>query len=103
MDDLETLREDAAIQKAVGRKEIPDPTTAGDFCRRFTLGHILQMNRALGGIHTKVYRHRPEVGDWTLDVDAKAHEAYGRKKEGAVKNYRGIYSLQPLYAFVDET
>ena len=24
-----------------GRKDIPDPTTAGDFCRRFTLGHIL--------------------------------------------------------------
>jgi hypothetical protein len=103
MDDLEALREDVAIQKAIGRKEIPDPTTAADFCRRFTLGHILQMNRALGEIQANVYRCRTEIVDWTIDVDAKAHEVYGRKKEGAAKNYNGIYSLQPLYAFVHET
>jgi hypothetical protein len=103
MDDLETLREDAVIQKAIGRKEIPDPTTAGDFCRRFTLGHILQMNRALGEIQANVYQRRTEIVDWTIDTDAKAHEVYGRKKEGAAKNYNGIYSLQPLYAFVHET
>ena len=35
LDDLEALREDVAIQMAIGRKEIPDPTTAGDFYRRF--------------------------------------------------------------------
>lgn len=41
LDDLEALREDVAIQRVIGRRDIPDPTTAGDFCRRFTLGHIL--------------------------------------------------------------
>jgi hypothetical protein len=54
LDNLEALREDVAIQRAIGRKEIPDPTTAGDFCRRFTLGHILQMNRAFGEIERGV-------------------------------------------------
>jgi hypothetical protein len=57
-DDLDALREDVAIQKAIGRKDIPDPTTARDFCRRFTLGHILQMNRAFGEILAEVYRLR---------------------------------------------
>jgi len=34
IDDLEALREDTVIQRAIGRKDIPDPTTAADFCRR---------------------------------------------------------------------
>src|SRR4030066_1697532 len=46
LDDLEALREDDAIKMAIGGKEIPDPPTQGDFCRRFKLGHILQINKA---------------------------------------------------------
>lgn len=103
LEDLEALREDFAISKAIGRKEIPDPTTAGDFCRRFTLGHILQMNRAYAKIQEVVYSHRRSLTSWTVDVDAKVHEVYGEKKQGAARGYNGIYSLQPLYAFVHET
>jgi hypothetical protein len=103
LDDLEALREDVAIQKAIGRKEIPDPTTAGDFCRRFSLGHILQMNRAFAEMERAVYSRRREKTGWTIDVDAKVQEVYGAQKEGAAKSYNGIYSLQPMYAFVDET
>ena len=87
LDDLEALREDVAIQKAIGRKEIPDPTTAGDFCRRFTLGHILQMNRAFAEIQREVYNRRREKTAWTIDVDARVHEVYGAQKEGATKSY----------------
>jgi len=43
LDDLEALRQDVTIQMAIGRKDIPDPTTAGDFCRRFSLSHILHI------------------------------------------------------------
>jgi len=103
LEDLEALREDVAIQNAIGRKDIPDPTTAGDFCRRFTLGHLLQMNRAFGEIAKRVYERRSEVTHWTVDADAKVHEVYGEKKEGAAKSYNGVYSLQPMYGFVHET
>ncbi len=103
LDDLEALREDVAIKKVIGRKDIPDPTTAGDFCRRFNLGHILQTERAFREIQQSVYTRRPEITNWTVDVDAKVHEVYGKQKEGAAKSYKGVYSLQPLYAFVHET
>ena len=103
LEDLEALREDVAIQRAIGRKDLPDPTTAGDFCRRFTLGHLVQVNRAFGEIEKRVYEQRREVTHWTVDVDAKVHEVYGEKKEGAAKSYNGIYSLQPMYGFVHET
>jgi Transposase DDE domain group 1 len=103
LEDLEALREDVAIQRAIGRKDLPDPTTAGDFCRRFTLGHLLQVNRAFGEMEQRVYERRPEVTHWTVDADAKVHEVYGEKKQGAAKSYNGIYSLQPMYGFVHET
>ena len=103
LEDLEALREDVAIQRVIGRKDLPDPTTAGDFCRRFTLGHLLQLNRAFAEIEQRVYEHRPEVTRWTADVDAKVHEVYGEKKQGAAKSYNGVYSLQPMYGFVHET
>jgi hypothetical protein len=35
LEDLETLRNDEAYLDALGAGRIPDPTTAGDFCRRF--------------------------------------------------------------------
>ena len=103
LDDLEALREDRAIQKAIGRKDIPDPTTAADFCRRFTLGHISQFNRAMAEIQENVYPLRPKMKAWIIDTDAKAHEVFGAKKEGAARNYDGIYSLQVMYSFVQET
>ena len=33
--DLERLRNDEVYMDALGAQRIPDPTTAGDFCRRF--------------------------------------------------------------------
>ena len=36
LEDLELKRRDEAYLDALGTTRIPDPTTAGDFCRRFT-------------------------------------------------------------------
>lgn len=85
LEDLEALREDVAIQRAIGRNDLPDPTTAGDFCRRFTLGHLLQLNRAYGEIERRVYERRPEVTHWTVDVDAKVQEVYGQDDCGCCR------------------
>jgi hypothetical protein len=35
LEDLERLRNDEVYMDALGSDRIPDPTTAGDFCRRF--------------------------------------------------------------------
>ncbi len=59
LEDLEALREDVVIQRAIGRKDLPDPTPVGDFCRWFTLGHLLQLNQAFVEIQQKGYKHRP--------------------------------------------
>jgi len=41
LEHLELRRTDEAYLNAVGAERIPDPTTAGDFCRRFDMHHIL--------------------------------------------------------------
>ena len=53
------LDDSGSVERGCGHPEgdwpsdIPDPTTAGDFCRRFSLGHIFQMNKALGAISSR--------------------------------------------------
>jgi hypothetical protein len=40
LDDIELRRNDVAFLDALGARTIPDPTTAGDYCRRFQPGDI---------------------------------------------------------------
>src|SRR5439155_16769079 len=40
LQDMELRRNDAVFLDALGTRRIPDPTTAGAFCRRFTVADI---------------------------------------------------------------
>ena len=40
LDHLEVRRNDEVYLDALGAERIPDPTTAGDFCRRFTAADV---------------------------------------------------------------
>src|SRR5882724_8833474 len=40
LEDLELRRTDEVYLNALGARRIPDPTTAGDFCRRFQAHHV---------------------------------------------------------------
>ena len=40
IEDLEFRRNDESYLDALGAQRIPDPTTAGDFCRRFDRGEL---------------------------------------------------------------
>ena len=44
---LERLRNDEAYLNALDATRIPDPTTAGDFCRRFRRGDVLDLMDAI--------------------------------------------------------
>jgi hypothetical protein len=49
LDDIELRRNDVAFLDALGARTIPDPTTAGDFCRRFQPGDIGLLTEAVTG------------------------------------------------------
>ena len=68
LDDLAVARSDEAQAQLRGF-EIPAPQTAGSWLRRFTLGHIGQLNRALCRVQRNAWT-TAGVGEVTLDFDS---------------------------------
>jgi hypothetical protein len=103
LDDVALLRADCAQATLRGRG-LPDPTTVGRFLRRFTLGHIGQLNRALDRLFVRVH---PLLGreQVTLDLDASYVEHHGPvgSRQGTRGTYTGKVAWHPLFCFVGET
>ena len=103
LDDVALLRADAAQEQLRGHG-LPDPTTLGRFLRRFSLGHLGQLNRALDGLFARVHGliERETV---TLDLDASYVETHGPvgSRQGARGTYQGKVAWHPLLCFVAES
>ena len=54
LEDIELRRNDPAFLDALGVAAIPDPTTAGDFCRRFSLADVDQLMDIINETRLKV-------------------------------------------------
>jgi hypothetical protein len=78
LEDLELLRNDEVYLDALGASWIPDPTTAGDFCRRFTCDQqVVDLMETINGVRTKVWQRQPSefrtvaiLGDANRDTRA---------------------------------
>ena len=103
LDDVAVLRADSA-QELLRGHGLPEPTTLARFLRRFTLGHLSQLNRALDALFGRV---DPLVGrrTVTLDLDASYVEHHGPvgSRQGTRGTYTGKVAWHPLLCFVGET
>ena len=103
LDDVALLRGDSA-QELLRGHGLPEPTTLGRFLRRFSLGHIGQLNRVLEELFARVH---PLVGreTVTLDLDATYVEHHGPvgSRQGTRGTYKGKVAWHPLLCFVGET
>jgi hypothetical protein len=57
LEQLDFLRNDEGYLDALGATRIPDPTTAGDFCRRFDKGRIDTLQEVFNDARVKVWSH----------------------------------------------
>lgn len=99
LEDIERLRHDVAYMNALGADLIPDPTTAGDFCRRFDEGDVITLMECINMIRPKLWerRGRELLGPITyLDVDGTLAPTSGEKKKGMNISYKGIWGYAPL-------
>ncbi len=98
LEHLELLRNDAAYLDALGARRIPDPTTAGDFCRRFGSSDIFRLQQVFNATRLKVWRQQPEsfFDEAILDADGTMVETTGECKEGMDINYKGQWGYHPL-------
>ena len=59
LEDLELLREDEAYMDLLGAPRIPDPTTAGDFLRRFSALDVIALMDAVNAIRVGLWKRQP--------------------------------------------
>jgi hypothetical protein len=105
LEDIERLRNDEVYLDAVGADRIPDPTTAGDFCRRFSAGHVETLQDAINTIRLKVWKQQePEFfAEAIIDADGTIAPTTGQCKEGMDLSYKGIWGYHPLLVSLSNT
>jgi hypothetical protein len=105
LEDIETRRNDEVYLDAVGAVRIPDPTTAGDFCRRFKTEDVLGLQYAYDKIRLRVWKQQPKAffEQAIIDADGTMTPTTGQCKDGMDINYKGEWGYHPLIVSLANT
>ena len=105
LEDLELRRQDEAYLDVLGAQRIPDPTTAGDFCRRFTPAHIDTLQDIYNDIRCLAWAQQPAAffRQATIDMDGTLVGTAGECKQGMDIAYDGTWGFHPLLVSLAET
>lgn len=99
IEDIGHLQHSEPIRRLLGTEHIPDPTTAGDFLRRFDASDIDRLDRVGDEIQQDVWKHsygRKRQAEVLVDVDSHVHHVYGNQMEGCDYTYKGGFGYHPL-------
>ena len=99
LEDIETRRNDVAFLDAMGARTIPDPTTAGDFLRRFEEVDIHVLTSIINEVRVGVWRKQPPSFFATtarIDGDGSIVATTGECKEGMDMSYKGVWGYHAL-------
>lgn len=105
LEDIELRRQDEAFLNALDAERIPDPTTAGDFCRRFDEDDLQDLHEAIDAARQKVWAlQSPEFFQTaTIDSDGTLVGTNGECKQGMSLSYKGIWGYHPLLVTLANT
>lgn len=106
LEDIERLRHDTAYMNALGADLIPDPTTAGDFCRRFAEADVVELMDRINAVRPQLWRTRAHdlLGPVAyIDIDGTIVPTDGKRKAGIGLSYKGIWGYCPLLVTLANT
>ena len=98
LEDIELLRNDEAWLNALGAQIIPDPTTAGDFLRRFKQEDICEFLEVKNRVRSRIWSQQPASfrREAIINVDGTITPTTGEFKEGMDISYDGQWGYHPL-------
>jgi hypothetical protein len=102
---LELRRTDEAYLNAVGAQRIPDPTTAGDFCRRFAAWDVFSLMESFHEARLQVWSQQPDsfFDIAEIEADGTMVETCGEHKDGIGMNYQKKWGYHPLVVTLAST
>jgi len=105
LEHLERLRNDEAYLDALDATRIPDPTTAGDFCRRFRRGDVLDLMDTVNRTRKRIWAQQPApfFDQAVIDADGTLVGTAAECKEGVDLAYNGTWGYHPLLVSLANT
>lgn len=105
LEDIDLRRNDEIFLNALEAERIPDPTTAGDFTRRFDPWSIEVLMECFNASRKRVWKKRGRklVKDALIDTDGTLAGTYGECKVGMEISRKGIWGYHPLIVSLANT
>lgn len=106
LEDVDRLRNDVPLMNGLGAGLLPDPTTVGDFLRRFSEADIVALMDAVNSVRPQLWAGRGAdlLGEVAyLDVDGTIVPTTGELKQGMDISYKGIWGYAPLLVTLANT
>jgi hypothetical protein len=98
LENIELRRNDEVFMNAIGAERIPDPTTAGNFTRRFQKRDLVLLMDCINNARERVWSKAPRgfLKETIIDVDGTLAGTLGECKQGMDISYKGIWGYHPL-------